>query len=348
MKAKKKSRGIKKFFIFLVFLLIIGAVLIGIDFYHQVFTSYAGYGDTTTIIIKKGSSVSAIGRMLYRDKIISNYYYFRIYYRLFFNHLNFKTGEYEFNRPMTMKEVIEKLYEGKVVLYKVTVKEGLIIEEIAQLLAEQRHLGIDAEEFIRHAGSPHLIHSLDPEAPNLEGYLFPDTYTVRKEITASEMVELMVTRFKENLSDSMRWRADELRLSIRDVVTLASLIEKETSAREERFLISSVFHNRLHIGMALACDPTIIYALKRDNLYEGKLGWKELKYDSPYNTRLHRGLPPGPICNPGYYSIEAALYPEKTKYLYFVAKDHRSHHFSETLKEHNWAVRKYIINRKRN
>jgi UPF0755 protein len=348
MKTKKKSPGLKKFFIAVVLLLVIGAILIGIDFYHQVFTPYAGYGDTAAIIIKKGSSVSAVGRLLYRNKIISNYDYFRIYYRLFFNHLHFKTGEYGFDRPMSMKEVIEKLHEGKVVLYRVTIREGLIILEVARLLAEQRNLSIDAEEFIRHAGSPHLIRSLDPGAPDLEGYLFPDTYMVRKEITAGEMVELMVERFKENLSNSMRWQANELKLSMRDVVTLASLIEKETSAREERFLISSVFHNRLRIGMALACDPTIIYALKRDNLYQGKLGWKELKYDSPYNTRLHRGLPPGPICSPGYYSIEAALYPEKTKYLYFVAMDYRSHYFSETLKEHNWAVRKYIINRKRN
>jgi UPF0755 protein len=123
------------------------------------------------------------------------------------------------------------------------------------------------------------------------------------------------------------------------------LIEKETSSREERFLISSVFHNRLRRGMALDCDPTIIYALKRDNCYNGKLGWKELKYDSPYNTRLHRGLPPGPICSPGFDSLEAALYPENTHYLFFVAKDATSHYFSETLAEHNRAVKKYILNR---
>jgi UPF0755 protein len=156
---------------------------------------------------------------------------------------------------------------------------------------------------------------------------------------------MMIRKFKDNFTNSMRWRADQLGLSIREVVTLASLIEKETSAREERFLISSVFHNRLKIGMPMGCDPTVIYALKRDNVYRGKLGWKELKYDSPYNTRLYKGLPPGPICNPGYASIEAALFPENTKYLYFVSKDGRSHYFSKTLKEHNWAVRKFIINR---
>jgi len=342
----KKSRPLKKFFIVLIILFIIFAALIGIDFYQKVFTPYAGYdGKTVTINIKPGSSVSAIAQQLYRSRIISNYYYFRIYYRVLFNDISFKTGEYQFDRPMTMKEVIEKLYEGLVVLHKITIEEGLIIPEIAQRLANHNHLDIDPREFIRLAGSPQLIRSLDPEAPDLEGYLFPDTYLVRKDITTQEMVQLMVHRFKDTFSNSMKWRAQELNLSVRQVVTLASLIEKETSSREERFLISSVFHNRLRRGMGLDCDPTIIYALKRDNLYNGKLGWKELKYDSPYNTRLHRGLPPGPICNPGFDSLEAALYPENTKYLFFVAKDSRSHHFSETLAEHNRAVRQYIINR---
>jgi UPF0755 protein len=342
----KKSRPLKKFFTLLIILFIIFAALIGIDFYQKVFTPFAGYdGNAVTINIKPGSSVSAIARRLYRNHIISNYYYFRVYYRVFFNKMSFKTGEYQFDRPMTMKEVIEKLHEGLVVLHKITIKEGLIIREIAQQLANHGHLNFGNREFIHLARSPGLIRSLDPEAPDLEGYLFPDTYMVRKGITAEEMVQYMVKRFKETFSNSMKWRTQELNLTIREVVTLASLIEKETSSREERFLISSVFHNRLRRGMGMDCDPTIIYALKRDNLYDGKLGWKDLKYDSPYNTRLYRGLPPGPICSPGFDSIEAALYPENTKYLYFVAKDSRSHYFSETLAEHNRAVRKYIINR---
>ena len=245
-----------------------------------------------------------------------------------------------------MKEIINKLHEGKVVLHKITIKEGMIIKEIAAYLGKYHRM--DEQDFINHARSPYLISKIDPEAPDLEGYLYPDTYMVHKSMTAEEMVKLMAAKFKENFSHSMKWRAQELNLSIRQIMTMASLIEKETASREERFLISSVFHNRLRIGMAMGCDPTIIYALKRDNVYKGKLGWAELKYDSPYNTRLHRGLPPGPICSPGYASIEAALYPENTKYLYFVAKDSRSHYFSASLREHNNAVRKYIINRKRN
>jgi len=342
----KKNHPIKKFFIAIFILLVIVIILIGIDFYQKVFIPYAGYkGDSTILNIEKGSSISSIARQLYRNKIISNYYYFRIYYQLLFKDLSFKTGEYKFEKPMTMREVIEKLHKGIVMLHKFTIPEGLIIKEIAQIWADRKIIKVDAEKFIKYARSPRLIRSLDSQAPDLEGYLYPDTYMVHKGITAQDAVELMVNGFKEIFSNTMKWRAQELNLTIRQVVTLASLIEKETSSREERFLISSVFHNRLKRGMGMDCDPTIIYALKRDNLYKGKLGWKELKYDSPYNTRLYRGLPPGPICSPGFDSIEAALYPENTDYLYFVAKDSKSHYFSETLKEHNRAVQKYIINR---
>ncbi len=341
MKTKKKKR--KALIIFLMVLVLI-VLLIGIDFYHKVYSPYKEYPNTITILVKKGASVSSVGRLLYREKIIASYTYFRIYYRLFFKDTAIQSGEYRFDRPMTMKEVIEKLNQGKVVLYKVTIKEGLILNEIAEQL-EKKHK-ITYREFMRSSRDTALIQDLDTHANNLEGYLFPDTYFIRKDITADEMVRLMVKKFKDNFTNSMRWRAEQLNLSIREVVTLASLIEKETSSREERFLISSVFHNRLRLGMPLGCDPTIIYALKRDNVYRGKLGWKELKYESPYNTRLYKGLPPGPICNPGYASIEAALFPENTKYLYFVAKDSNTHYFSRTLKEHNWAVRKFIINQK--
>lgn len=342
----KKMSPLKKFILALIILFVIGIVLVGVDFYHKAFTPYAGFKNPVTLNIKHGSSVSAIAAQLYKNKIISNLLYFKIYYRTFFKDLHFKTGEYRFDRPMTMKEVIHKLYEGKVVLHKITIKEGMIIKEMAAYL--EKYHDIDGREFIRLAGNPDLIRALDPKATDLEGYLMPDTYMVHKDITAKELVPLMVRKFKEHFTHSMKWRAQELNLSVREIVTLASLIEKETAAREERFLISSVFHNRLRIGMPMGCDPTVIYALKRDDVYKGKLGWAELKYDSPYNTRIYRGLPPGPICSPGFYSIEAALYPESTKYLYFVAKDSRSHYFSQNLKEHNRAVRKYIINRKKN
>ena len=343
---KKKTNPFKKFFLALLILLVIAIILVGIDFYQKVFIPYAGYADKAIIVnIEKGSSIASIAQLLYRSKIISNYSYFRVYYRLFFSGMSFKTGEYQFDRPMTMKAVIEKLHQGIVVLHKFTIREGLIISEIADVWASHKDIRIDAGEFIRCTRSPRLIRVLDSAAPDLEGYLYPDTYMVRRGITAEEIVELMVSRFKDTFTSTMQWRADELGLTVRQVVTLASLVEKETSSREERFLISSVFHNRLKRGMGMDCDPTIIYALKRDHIYEGKLGWKELKYDSPYNTRMYRGLPPGPICNPGFDSIEAALYPENTNYLYFVAKDSKSHYFSETLNEHNRAVQKYIINR---
>jgi UPF0755 protein len=169
---------------------------------------------------------------------------------------------------------------------------------------------------------------------------------VQKGLTADDFIKLQVKKFKENFTNAMKWRAREIGLSIREVVTLASLIEKETAVREERFLISSVFHNRLRLGMSLDCDPTIIYAMKKIGRYNGKIGWDDLKIDSPYNTRLHNGLPPGPICSPGFASIEAALFPENTRYLFFVSMDGSAHYFSKTLGEHNQAVRKYIIGKK--
>lgn len=219
----------------------------------------------------------------------------------------------------------------------------MIIREIAELL--QTNHDIPAGDFINAAKNIQLINDIDDQAKDLEGYLFPDTYMVEKNITADFLVQLMVKRFKTNFKNSLRWRCRDIGISIRDVVILASIIEKETSSREERFLISSVFHNRLNLGMALASDPTIVYVLKVAGEYSGRLRWKDLKMTSPYNTRVHRGLTPGPICNPGIKSIEAALYPDDSPYLYFVAKDARSHHFSKTLKEHNRAVRKYIINK---
>lgn len=335
----------KKLIGLLIALLTTMALVIGFDVYRKVFKPFRGYTGTLNIQIEKGSSVSDIAERLYEKKIIASYSYFTLYYRLFFPSLSFKSGEYRFDAPMTMKEIIRKLHAGKIILYKITVKEGMTLEETGEFLA-QNH-GINREDFIRISKDGSLISDLDPVAADLEGYLYPDTYLVPGKISAEGLIQLMIRKFREKFSHLLYLQAQRLHLSIRDAVTLASLIEKETAAREERFLISSVFHNRLKQGIPLACDPTIIYILKKQKQYDGNIRWKDLKLDSPYNTRKYPGLPPGPICSPGLLSIEAALYPDDTDYLYFVAKDRTTHYFSKTLKEHNWAVRKYIINQER-
>jgi len=160
-------------------------------------------------------------------------------------------------------------------------------------------------------------------------------------VTASQIVKAMVSQFKKTFNQQMKTRADQLGMTVRQVVILASLIEKETSIPEEKNLIAAVFHNRLRRGMKLDCDPTIIYALKQEERFTGRLRWKDLKLNSPYNTYLYPGLPPSPICNPGLGSLQAALYPAEENFLYFVSKNDGSHYFSRSLKEHLRAVRKY-------
>jgi UPF0755 protein len=316
---------------------------LGFNVYRKVFFPYHGYSKSVVVRIETGNSVTSISSLLHRQGIIANSGYFKQYYRWFFRGKTLKAGEYLFDGPLTMRQVIQKLILGKAILYKITLNEGLGTDDMALIFQEAGIFA--AREFILTARNTELISDLDPEAADLEGYLFPDTYLVRKDISAAEMVALMVSRFKENFSNTFIWRARDIGFTIRQAVSMASLIEKETAARDERFLVSSVFHNRLRHRMLLDCDSTIIYALKKSGRYRGKLGWADLKFPSPYNTRLYRGLPPGPIGNPGYASLEAALYPENTDYLFFVAKDGNSHYFSKTLAEHNRAVKKFIIDR---
>jgi UPF0755 protein len=340
---RSKQRSRKRLFLLLLLPALAVAAWFGYGAYRKVFQSFQGYTQNTVVQIDSGMSVAAIGKKLERQGVIASAEYFVRYYRLFFAGRKLKAGEYLFDTPLSMRQVIEKLEIGKALLYKVTVKEGLWIGEAAQVLEEAGLF--PAWDFIRASRNTSLIRALDAEATDLEGYLFPDTYLVRKDITAREMVALMVERFKQNFNNTSVWRARDIGFTPRQAVIMASLIEKETANRDERFLISSVFHNRLRKNMLLDCDSTIIYALKKAGSYDGDLRWKDLKSDSPYNTRRHRGLPPGPIASPGYASLEAALYPENTEYLYFVAKDTGSHFFSRSLEEHNRAVRKFIIGR---
>lgn len=289
--------------------------------------------------VEKGKGVRAIAEALKLKGIIRKQWSFVLQYEFFFFPQSLKAGEYQFQPSQSSQEILEDLIRGKIYLHAVTVAEGLTARESADVFLSAG-FGT-AGEFIKAFREPEMILPWDAKARNLEGYLFPETYSLPKGLAAEEIFGKMVSQFKTVFDESWRRRTDELRMSVREVVTLASLIEKETSLQEEKELVSAVFHNRLHRGMKLDCDPTIIYALKEKGLFDGRLHAKDLKLDNPYNTYRYPGLPPGPICNPGRESLRTALYPASDDYFYFVSKNDGSHIFSRTLREHQAAVRKY-------
>ncbi|MFQ6083583.1 MAG: endolytic transglycosylase MltG [Candidatus Aminicenantia bacterium] len=323
--------------VIIVFILLILAFLIWI--YIGFYLPYQGVKESEIINIEKGQDASSIASLLKEKKIIRNRTAFLVGYRILFSNQTLKAGEYSFSFPISGREALTKIIRGEIVLHLVTIPEGLMVGEIAQIFEQE--VSIPKEEFLEVASNINLITRWDKKAKNLEGYLFPDSYHFPKGIAAEKVVSSMVDEFFQIFTDEWRKRALELGMTIRQIVTLASLIEKETSVPVERTLISAVFHNRLKKGMKLECDPTIIYALKKEGIYQDRLRKRDLAFDSPYNTYLYYGLPPGPICSPGKKSIEAALYPASVNYLYFVSKNDGTHYFSNNLKEHNQAVRKY-------
>lgn len=341
MTRKKRKKPWRRAAAFFLLLAAVALAWFAFAAYRRLFSPFQGHGGRVVVVIDSGMPVSAIGKRLERHGIVASAAAFTRYYKLFHPTRKLKAGEYLFDAPLTMGQVIDKLAAGKSVLYRVTVKEGLWSGEIAKVLED---IGLfPAADFRRAVSDPALIRDLDPAASDLEGYLFPDTYLVSRGTSAPRMAAQMVSRFRQNFSNDFVWRARDIGFSVRQTVILASLIEKETANREERFLVSSVFHNRLRRNMLLDCDSTIIFALKKEGIWDGDLRWRDLKGDSPYNTRRQRGLPPGPIASPGHAALEAALYPENSDYLYFVAKDGNSHYFSSSLAEHNRAVRRFIL-----
>jgi UPF0755 protein len=287
--------------------------------------------------VKKGMGAAAVAGLLEENGVIGSRYSFLLNYRLFYYPRKIMAGEYALTSPIRSKDLMDMLVKGKVVLHTVTIPEGLTALEIAPLVVP--FLADGLEGFLAAFRSIDLLSPLDPEAGDLEGYLFPETYSIPKGITSPEAVGAMVSEFRAVFTGAWPARAEALGMSVREVVTLASLIEKESAIPEEKKLVSAVFHNRLRIGMKLDCDPTIIYALKREGLFTGNLTKKDMALDSPYNTYRRAGLPPGPICNPGREALEAALYPAAESYLYFVSRNDGSHHFSRTFSEHQNAVR---------
>jgi UPF0755 protein len=301
---------------------------------------YKGYsGDEQFVEIPQGSGPTSIGRRLAEAGVIRDTLGFRFEILRSRTGRHLQAGEYRFDRPMTVPEVVAKIARGEVYLVPITFREGLTMYEMAQLF-ESKGLG-PAAEFSTIASDAQLIRDIDPAAHDLEGYLFPDTYATTRHTTAAQLVPRMVAGFEKALTPDLRAAAQARGLSVHALVTLASIVEKETGNPEERPMVAAVYANRLRIGMALQCDPTVIYALQRADRYHGNLTRENMQVESPYNTYRYPGLPPGPIANPGRASLEAAAHPADVPYLYFVSRGDGSHAFAATLEEHNRNVDEY-------
>jgi UPF0755 protein len=252
-----------------------------------------------------------------------------------------QAGEYRFAQPATTFDVLDRLTRGDVFTRAVTFPEGLTIHEMASVF-EHSGLG-EAAEFERAAADARRVQDLDPDATTLEGYLFPDTYALGRRTGGEGAVQAMVARFRAAFGADRRAAAEAAHLSPREVVTLASIVEKETAAPDERPIVAAVYRNRLARGMPLQCDPTVIYALMRAGRWTGNLRRDDLQFDSPYNTYRYPGLPPGPIASPGQASIDAALHPADVPYLYFVSRNDGTHVFASTLEEHSRNVARWQV-----
>jgi UPF0755 protein len=291
------------------------------------------------ITVKKGMPLRRISKLLEQEGIIKNADLFTGVTVVLGRKSEIKAGEYEFHTRMLPLEVLDALVKGQVRHHLVTIPEGYTLSQIAQLLQELNI--VNQEAFLQKAASPVLISYLglsQNAGPTLEGYLFPETYHLFKEMNPEEVIQMMVQQFKRVFGPVLAAKASQLGFSEREAIILASIIEKETPLSKEKPLVSAVFHNRLRRKIPLQSDPTVIYGVRDFN---GNLTKEHLQTPTPYNTYLLGGLPPTPICNPGKDSILAALEPAPVPYLYFVSKNDGSHYFSSDIEEHNQAVWKY-------
>lgn len=291
--------------------------------------------------IKPGQNLKSIAHNLKSNNIISNDILFIWLGKLKNADKKLQAGEYLLSASHSPARILDTLLKGKVKLNKITFPEGLSIKETAMRLEKANFCS--AEQFITLCHDPVFIKDLGIASQSLEGFLFPDTYFFPNQTACRTIIETMITRFNQVFKPEWEKRAKKLNLSVFEIVTLASIIEKETGDASERPIISSVFHNRLQKRMRLESDPTVIYGIKD---FDGNIKRKHLRAYTPYNTYRIKGLPIGPIANPGALSIEAALYPADTDYLFFVSKKDTTHYFSKTFEEHNRAVRKYQLNKK--
>jgi UPF0755 protein len=317
---------------FLLVLLILGLAVV--TFAYLELKKPVGPPAETLVEVSPGMGTRAIASLLADHGIIRNRYLFDLWH--VFRGGTLKAGEYQFVEAATLPAVYNRIVRGDIYTRTVTIPEGFNLFDIANAI-ENAQLGSKEDVLAAAARNVSLIADLDPHAKNLEGYLFPDTYRFPRHLSPVQMLAVMVKRFRQN-STAIGLEGDYHR-----VVTLASLVEKETPVAADRPLVASVLQNRLDKDMPLMTDPTVIYAAMLENQYRGTIYQSDLKRDSAYNTYRHSGLPPGPICSPGTASLQAAMHPAASQFLYFVADPAAAGHsrFAATLEEHERNVTAY-------
>ena len=304
----------------------------------QPFQGFAG--EETTVVVAPGTAATAILEQLAAAGVIPDALTARLYLVYVLDNPRLAAGEYRFHGPSSPRQAIAKLVRGEVVTYRVTVIEGQSLDETAAALAAAGFGSPRA--FLAAMRDPAPIADLDPDAGDLEGYLFPETYSFAHGTPEREIVLTLVRTFRARWTARIAPRLGEAPgRTVRQIVTLASIVEKEARRAEERPVIAGVYANRLARGIALYADPTVIFARKRLGHWDGNLVRRDLELDSPYNTYRYPGLPPGPICSPGEASLAAAAAPATVPYLYFVSRNDGSHVFSSTLAEHNRNVEEW-------
>jgi UPF0755 protein len=319
--------------LFLAAVLAAGWVAASLYLPYQKFPSQGVFVD-----VPHGASRRAVARLLANQGVVRSRWVFEALSR-WRSRSTLEAGEYFFDHPVTSLQVFDAIANGRVYVRELVIPEGYSMFDIADLV--QREDFTSRESFLAAARNPAPIRDLVPRAPTLEGFLFPATYEFPRHPTGEQMVAAMVAHFRQEWMGISAQQANRSGMPLEQVVTLASLVERETPKAEERPVVAGVFVNRLHHRVPLQCDPTVVYALELAGNYKGSLDAASLPFDSPYNTYRHIGLPPGPIANPGSASLKAALDPPETEYLYFVANTEGGHFFGKTLAEHNHNVALY-------
>ena len=326
-------------------LLLLVAILTGVAFFRYARSPADRLIVTKVVEIPKGAGFFRITEIMNDAGLVANRPFFWLLALGKGATRHIRAGEYEFTGSQSPSEILDKLVRGEIKSYTVTLPEDITVNDVAKrLLADKL---INEKEFMALAVDKEFLGSLGIEAESIEGYLFPETYQFDRSMTTREVIRVIVRQFWIEIKPEMRSRAEKIGLTLNEWLTLASIIGKESGNKDEKPLISAVFHNRLKRGMKLQSDPTAVYHLEQAGTPVKTVLRSHLKTNTPHNTYLIDGLPPGPIANPGIDSLQAALYSANVNYLYFVSKNDGSHQFSASLDVHNEAVSKYQINRQK-